>query len=89
MLQRTELVTVGTMPTLFTIAKKAERQLAQNRELIAHLVRDRGIRQSAADTGLTPMMVSRYCDGSGANDARTHYILAELVADDVPVNQVK
>jgi hypothetical protein len=48
----------------------------RHRKQIAQVIRQNGIRRTATATGLPPMTVSRYCDGTGSNDARTHYVMA-------------
>jgi transcriptional regulator with XRE-family HTH domain len=50
-----------------------------HRRIIADLVRKQGIRNTARAAGVTPMLVSRFCNGSGGDDAATLYILADAV----------
>lgn len=48
----------------------------RHRAIIADRIRLTGIRKTARATGLSAMLVSRYCDATGGHDAHTHYVLA-------------
>jgi hypothetical protein len=53
-------------------------QLYTHRSKLVRLIREKGIRAFGRKAGVSAMLVSRFCDGSGADDADTLYLFSHV-----------